>query len=99
MKLLTLESPVAAPKKHLSTTLWTMEMLGESGNLFILSLDSPCPWKGEVCLPLWPELRLLQELAAAVEGAHVVDALAASPLPSEQADEGMEYKEEVAKTT
>ena len=66
-----------------------------SGNLFILSLDSPCPWKGEVCLPLWPELRLLQELAAAVEGAHVVDALAASPLPSAQTGEGIEYKEEV----
>merc|ERR1719458_1259069 len=57
-------------------------------HLFILGLDSPRPRKGEVCLPLWPELRLLQELAAAVEGAHVVDALAASPLPSDQPDGG-----------
>ena len=55
-----------------------------SGNLFILGLDSPRPREGEVCLPLWPELRLLQELAAAVEGAHVVDALAASALPPGQ---------------
>ena len=70
-------------------------MVGESGNLFILSLHSPRPREGEVCLPLWPELRLLQELAAAVEGAHVVDALAASPLPSAQTGEGIEYKEEV----
>ena len=72
-----------------------VDMVGGSGNLFILSLDSPRPREGEVCLPLWPELRLLQELAAAVEGAHVVDALAASPLPSAQTGEGIEYKEEV----
>ena len=64
-------------------------------HLFILSLDPPCPWEGEVCLPLWPLLWFLKKLAAAVEGAHVVDALAASPLPSAQTGEGIEYKEEV----
>ena len=79
MKLLMLESPVAAPEKHLSKTRYG----GKAGwyNLFILSLDPPCAREGEMGFPLWPEVGLLKELAAAVEGAHVVDALAASPLP------------------
>ena len=71
-----------------------MDMVGESGNLFILSLDSPSPREGEVCFPLRAKVWLLKELAATVERAHVVDALAASPLPSEQTDEGTEYKED-----
>ena len=58
-----------------------------SGNLFILGLDSPRPREREVCFPLWPEVWLLEELAAAVEGAHVVDALAASTLPPSEADQ------------
>ena len=62
----------------------TMDMVGESGNLFILSLDSPCAREGEMGFSFWPEVGLLKELAAAVEGAHVVDALATSPLPPEQ---------------
>ena len=82
MKLLMLESPVAAPEKHLSKTRFGWK----EGwyNLFILSLDPPCPREGEMGFPLWPEVGLLKELAAAVEGAHVVDALAASALPPGQ---------------
>ena len=76
-----------------------MDMVRGSGNLFILSLHSPRPREGEMCLSLWAEVRLLEELAAAVERAHVVDALAASPLPSEQTDKSIKDKEEVPNTT
>ena len=50
-------------------------------HLLILSLDSPSSREGEMSLPLRPEVGLLKELTATVERAHVVDALAASPLP------------------